>query len=164
MTAWTEETKREAYRRLHAELAPVLERASDADALYRAAVDALHTLPTYDWTGIYVLESPKELVLGPFRGAPTDHVRIPVGRGICGRSAAEDATVLVDDVTAEANYLACSLETRSEIVVPIRVGGRYVAQIDVDSHAPAAFDTVDREALEALAERMGARLAILESA
>ena len=154
--------KDRAYDDIVRDLLPRLDRAASEEAVYEAAVHALAPLPHFDWTGIYVLREPGVLTLGPYRGAPTEHVRIPVGRGICGQSAERDATVVVDDVRGEANYLACSLDTRSEIVVPIRVRGVYRAQIDVDSHTPAAFDAVDRRRLEALAERLGARLAALE--
>jgi GAF domain-containing protein len=153
--------KRAAYRTLLEALEPRLAAAEDETAVYRIAVEALHTLPHYDWTGVYILSRPGVLTLGPFLGAPTEHVEIPVGRGICGQSAERDETVLVEDVAAEANYLACSLETRSEIVVPIRARGAYRAQIDVDSHVPAAFDAIDREALETLAGAMGSRLEAL---
>src|SRR5579863_3385668 len=80
-------------------------------------------LPSYSWVGFYMLDSSDEnvLVLGPFRGASTEHVRIPVNEGICGAAITQDETVIVGDVSADPRYLACSLETRSEIVVPIRV-------------------------------------------
>jgi L-methionine (R)-S-oxide reductase len=98
-------------------------------------------LPSYSWVGFYMLDSSDEnvLVLGPFRGASTEHVRIPVNEGICGAAITQDETVIVGDVSADPRYLACSLETRSEIVVPIRVRGRIVGEIDVDSHALNAF-------------------------
>ncbi len=150
--------KRAAYDRIARALEPRIAAAGDERALYEAAVEALHALPHFDWTGVYVLSEPGMLTLGPFRGAPTEHERIPVGRGICGRSAERDETVLVEDVAAEENYLACSLDTRAEIVVPIRVRGAYHAQIDVDSHTAAAFDAVDRKALEAIAGRLGQRI------
>ena len=88
------------------------------------------------------------LVLGPYVGAPTEHVRIPLSEGICGAAAAQDASIIVDDVQADPRYLACSLETRSEIVVPIRAAGRVVGEIDIDSHTPAAFGPEDRIFLE----------------
>ena len=154
-------TKIHAYEAVTREFLPRLAAASSEDAVYAAAVDALHGLPHFDWTGVYVLSRPGTLTLGPYRGAPTDHVEIPVGRGICGQSAARDETVLVEDVGIEANYLACSIDTKSEIVVPIRVRGSYRAQIDVDSHTAAAFDAVDRSALEDLAERMARRIEAL---
>lgn len=158
MTAPGASDKEAAYAALGEELHPYLRRAPDETSLYERVVETLHRLPHFDWTGIYVLAEPGVLVLGPYRGAPTEHVRIPVGRGICGQSAEREETVLVADVTEEGNYLACSLGTRSEIVVPIRVRGSYRSQIDVDSHTVAAFDDLDRRALEELALAMGNRL------
>src|SRR5829696_5390843 len=73
-------------------------------------------LPHYTWAGIYLLEG-DELVLGPYLGKPSPHTRIPLGRGICGAAATEKTTIIVDDVNADTRYLACSIETRSEIVV-----------------------------------------------
>src|SRR5690242_11219841 len=89
-------------------------------------------LPYYNWVGFYMLDSGDEnvLVLGPYRGAPTEHVRIPVTEGICGAAVAQSETVIVDDVAADPRFLACSIDTRSEIVVPIRVGEKIVGEID----------------------------------
>lgn len=100
----------------------------------------------YDWVGFYIVatDAERELVLGPYEGAPTDHTRIPYGRGVCGQVAETEKTLIVDDVTAEPNYLACSLDVRSEIVVPIFVDGVFVAQLDIDSHREAAFAEEDR--------------------
>jgi GAF domain-containing protein len=95
------------------------------------------------------------LVLGSFVGAATEHVRIPVSRGICGAAVAQGATIVVDDVNADPRYLACSLETRSEIVVPIRAHDRIVGEIDIDSHRAAAFGAEDRAFLERCAEVVG---------
>ncbi len=83
-------------------------------------------LSYYSWVGFYMLDPSDEnfLVLGPYRGAPTEHVRIPVTQGICGAAVAQGKTVIVDDVSEDPRYLACSLETRSEIVVPIRANGK----------------------------------------
>jgi len=101
------------------------------------------------YTGIYLYRlQGDELVLGEFVGRPTEHVRIPVGAGICGASAASGSTIVVDDVGADERYIACSLETQSEIVVPIKRGGRYLAQIDIDSDRRAAFGPQDRWLLE----------------
>ncbi|HVW77148.1 MAG TPA: GAF domain-containing protein [Alloacidobacterium sp.] len=115
-------------------------------------------LPYYNWTGFYMLdpENSETLVLGSFRGAPTEHVRIPVNQGICGAAVAQNATVIVDDVNADPRYLACSLETKSEIVVPIRVNGNVVGEIDIDSHNPAAFSQQDKDFLEQCAHAVGA--------
>jgi GAF domain-containing protein len=111
----------------------------------------------FHWTGIYLLEG-DTLVLGPYVGAPTEHVRIPLGRGICGAAATERQTIVVDDVRADERFLACFLTTRSEIVVPILDGPRVIGEIDVDSDAPAAFGPADRALLEQVAARL-ARLA-----
>lgn len=115
-------------------------------------------LPHYNWTGFYMLDpaDPATLVLGPFNGAPTPHTRIPVSEGICGAAVAQNTTVIVDDVNADPRYLACSLETKSEIVVPIRAGGAVVGEIDIDSHASAAFTAADRDFLEECAAIVGA--------
>ena len=107
-------------------------------------------LPAYSWVGIYLLEG-DELVLGPFLGKPSPHTRIPLGRGICGAAATAKATIIVDDVNADPRYLACSIETKSEIVVPIMHGARVLGEIDIDSDRPAAFGAADRELLEAVA-------------
>jgi L-methionine (R)-S-oxide reductase len=115
-------------------------------------VDVLHDgLEHYSWVGIYLVEG-DELVLGPWKGPQaTEHVRIPVGQGICGAAAATGRTEVVDDVHADPRYLACFPSTRSEIVVPIRYEGRVVGEIDVDSDRPAAFTEDDRAFLERVA-------------
>ena len=108
--------------------------------LLKAAVEGLHASDTrYHWTGIYELFPDNVLRLGPFVGAPTDHVFIGVGRGVCGTAVAERRNINVPDVRLVGNYLACSTETRSELVVLIRRGGKIFAQIDIDSHLVAAF-------------------------
>jgi L-methionine (R)-S-oxide reductase len=111
----------------------------------------------YTWVGIYLLDG-DELVLGPFRGKPSPHTRIPLGRGICGAAATERATIVVDDVRADPRYLACSLETRSEIVVPIMDGDRVLGEIDIDSDRPAAFGDEDRRLIERAAAWLAGRL------
>ena len=113
--------------------------------------------PHYHWVGFYMLEG-DVLVLGPFVGKPTEHVRIPLNQGICGAAASTGQTIVIDDVTADPRYLACSLETRSEIVVPIRRDGRVVGELDLDSDTPAAFTAEDRELLEGVAEIIGGKL------
>jgi L-methionine (R)-S-oxide reductase len=107
-------------------------------------------VPTYTWVGIYLLDG-NELVLGPFVGKPSPHTRIPLGRGICGAAAAEKTTIIVDDVNADPRYLACSIETRSEIVVPIMDGNDVLGEIDIDSDQRAAFTQADRVLLEQVA-------------
>lgn len=108
-----------------------------------------------------------ELVLGPFAGEPTEHVRIPYGVGICGQAAALRETFSVDDVSAQDNYLACSLKVKSEIVVPIyapRSPAVLVGEIDIDSHRPAAFGPEDRSFLEDLAALVSADVTSLAEA
>jgi len=122
-----------------------LERLKDSGApfeeILEAAVRGLHELDDrFHWTGIYELFPDNVLRLGPFIGAPTDHVFIGVGRGVCGTAVAERRNMNVPDVRLESNYLACSTETRSELVILIRRGERIYAQVDIDSHQVAAFD------------------------
>jgi L-methionine (R)-S-oxide reductase len=122
-----------------------------ADTL-QEAVEVLHDeVEHYSWVGIYLVDG-DDLVLGPWRGPQaTEHVRIPVGQGVCGAAAASGETEIVDDVNADPRYLACFPSTRSEIVVPIAHDGRVVGEIDIDSDRPAAFGDEDRELLERVA-------------
>ena len=110
-------------------------------------------MPHYSWVGIYVLDG-NELVLGPFLGKPSPHTRIPIGSGICGAAARQRETIVVDDVNADSRYLACSLDTRSEIVVPIMSGPRVLGEIDIDSDQPAAFGPDDKRLLESVAVKL----------
>lgn len=113
------------------------------------------------YTGVYIyLLEGETLVLHSYRGRPTEHTRIPIGAGICGRAARLKQTVTVDDVNADAEYIACSLETRSEIVVPIMRGDRVFGEIDIDSDVPAAFTASDRKFLEELAQLLATRWGI----
>lgn len=114
-------------------------------------------LSDYAWVGIYLLDG-NELVLGPFVGKPSPHTRIPLGRGICGAAASEKATIIVDDVNADPRYLACSIETRSEIVVPIMLGTTVLGELDIDSDRPAAFGEADRTLLESVAALLAPKL------
>ena len=114
-------------------------------------------MPTYTWVGIYLLDG-EELVLGPFVGKPSPHTRIPLGRGICGAAATHKETIVVDDVNADPRYLACSLETKSEIVVPIMLHGDVLGEIDIDSDRPAAFADADRVLLEKVAALLAPRV------
>jgi GAF domain-containing protein len=122
-------------------------------------VSLLHTnLLKYNWVGFYMIEhEPAQdmLVLGPFRGTMTPHTRIPLHQGICGAAASSGKTVIVDDVNSDSRYLACSLETKSEIVVPIFVKGKVVGELDIDSHFPAAFADEDRKLCEHAAALLG---------
>ena len=130
----------------------VLNRGGDAGDVLRDVVAILHDrFEHYSWVGIYLIED-SDLVLGPWRGPQaTEHVRIPVGQGICGAAAASGRTEVVADVHADERYLACFPSTRSEIVVPIAYDGRVVGEIDVDSDVPDAFTHEDRAFLERVA-------------
>src|SRR5688572_31409605 len=132
--------------------------APDGLSAMRETVTMLKArLPHYTWAGIYLLEG-EELVLGPYLGKPSPHTRIPLGRGICGAAATEKQTIVVDDVNSDARYLACSLETQSEIVVPVMRGSRVLGEIDIDSDRPAAFGDGDRRLLEAAAAILAEKL------
>ena len=127
-----------------------IERDAVSARWMRVSGCSRRTCRDYTWVGIYLLDG-NELVLGPFLGKPSPHTRIPLGRGICGAAAAEKATIIVDDVNADPRYLACSIETKSEIVVPIMQDGTVLGEIDIDSDQPAAFGQDDRTLLEEVA-------------
>lgn len=136
----------------------------DGQSALEAAVRVLKAeMSRYTWVGIYLLYG-NELVLGPYLGKPSPHTRIPVGRGICGAAAAEKATIIVEDVDADPRYLACSIDTRSEIVVPIMRDRAVLGEIDIDSDQRAAFDDADRELLERVADLLAARLSTSQPA
>jgi GAF domain-containing protein len=119
-------------------------------ALRRFAMEQLDNLPDYNWSGIYRLEG-DVLVLDEYVGEHTDHTRIPVGQGVCGTAVAENKDQVIDDVRELTNYLACSMHTRSEIVVLIRRGAEILGQIDIDGHRVGAFDSSDEAFLKDLA-------------
>lgn len=123
---------------------------SYTEAMTQAVSVLKEQMPDYSWVGVYLMDG-QELVLGPYRGKPSPHTRIPLNQGICGAAASTKETIIVDDVDADPRYLACSLETRSEIVVPIMRGDDVLGEIDIDSDKKAAFGPADRELLEAVA-------------
>jgi L-methionine (R)-S-oxide reductase len=115
----------------------------------------------YNWVGFYMLEpgtQPPMLVLETFVGAMTPHTRIPLNQGICGAAASSGKTVVVDDVSKDSRYLACSLETKSEIVVPIFVQREVAGELDIDSHFSAAFGIEDQGLVQYCAELVGKKL------
>jgi GAF domain-containing protein len=139
------------YAAIEQEIRRELARITDATQAMTRTVELLKArVPDYNWVGIYQLFG-NELVLGPFAGKPSPHTRIPVGRGICGAAAAEKATIIVNDVSADTRYLACSPETQSEIVVPIMRGSEVLGEIDIDCDRCAAFGEDDKWLLESLA-------------
>ncbi|HVN22235.1 MAG TPA: GAF domain-containing protein [Dongiaceae bacterium] len=128
---------------VRSDITALAESSRTAQDLMRSMVTLLHErMLKYNWVGFYMLEpgaQPPMLVLGAFEGAMTPHTRIPLNQGICGAAASSGHTVIVDDVSKDPRYLACSLETKSEIVVPIFAHGQVVGELDIDSHFPAAF-------------------------
>ena len=117
----------------------------------------------YNWVGFYMLEpgaKPPMLVLEVFIGAMTPHTRIPLNQGICGAAASSGKTIVVDDVSKDPRYLACSLETKSEIVVPVFAHGKVVGELDIDSHFPAAFTREHQELVQHCAMLVGKKLEI----
>jgi L-methionine (R)-S-oxide reductase len=149
-----DEVRKEA-ERLHSE-------ARTADQLMEGITLLLNKqMLKYNWVGFYMLEpgaNPPMLVLGHYRGAMTPHTRIPLNAGICGAAASSGKTVVVDDVKKDPRYLACSLETKSEIVVPVFVRGKVAGELDIDSHFLAAFAVEDRGLVEYCAQLVGKRL------
>lgn len=149
---------------LRGELLRALSQGEDAArTLDRVCGVLIEGMPACHWAGWYLVDpaEPGMLVLGPFRGAPTEHVRIRFGEGVCGQAAAALRTFLIDDVSTEPNYLSCSPAVRSEIVVPVFHEGRLVGELDLDSHAPSGFGSPDRLLLEWLAERSASLVAAL---
>jgi len=133
----------------------ILARLSGRQALQEVCRFLCESFAHYPWVGIYRVDG-SALVLDAWYGPrATEHTRIPLERGICGQAAREGRTVIVDDVNADPNYLACFLETRAEIVVPIRSEGRVVGEIDIDGNAVKAFDASDRRFLESVAAKLG---------
>jgi GAF domain-containing protein len=147
------------FLQIAAEIEEFARTAPDLASLEEFAVEQIaFRLTSYNWVGFYWLD-PKDagmLELGAFIGAPTEHTRIPVSQGICGAAVLAGETIVVDDVRADPRYLSCSIETKSEIVVPIRAHGRIAGEIDIDSHTAAAFAAEDRAFLEQCARLIGA--------
>lgn len=115
------------------------------------------SLEDVNWAGFYFMDSPTELVLGPFQGNPAC-IRIPVGKGVCGTAAATEQTQLISDVHAFDGHIACDAASNSEIVVPIMKNGRVFAVLDIDSPSIGRFDTDDQAGLEALVKCLEASL------
>jgi GAF domain-containing protein len=125
-----------------------LVKANPEDLLFRICDFLNQEVYHYDWVGFYVLDQEKnELVLGPFVGKPTQHTHIAIGKGICGQVAENGQTMVVQDVTQVENYISCGLDVQSEIVVPVMKNGKFVAELDIDSHSPAPFTKEDNEFL-----------------
>ncbi len=127
------------------------ESRAKAEAICRRLRDRVDH---YDWVGFYLVDpdAERELVLGPYVGEPTEHTRIPFGRGICGQAAETEETFVIQDVSKETNYLSCSVHVRSEIVVPMFKDGALIGELDIDSHALAPFTDEDEAFLAAVCD------------
>ncbi|MDZ7847362.1 MAG: GAF domain-containing protein [Owenweeksia sp.] len=130
-----------------------------SDKLLRICNLINDTAPKYTWVGFYFMEDETRILhLGPYVGAETEHLQIPYGRGICGQVAHSGSTYLADNVGEEQNYIACSAEVRSELVIPIYDDELLVAQLDIDSNEVAAFSKQEQQVLEELCYSIGAQL------
>jgi L-methionine (R)-S-oxide reductase len=143
-------------------LTELAQRSRSAAEFMQSVVKLLHDrMLKYNWVGFYLLEpgaEPPVLVLGAFEGAMTPHTRIPLNQGICGAAASSGQTVVVDDVNKDPRYLACSLETKSEIVVPVFAHGKIVGELDIDSHFPAAFTPEHQALVQYCAQLVGQKM------
>jgi GAF domain-containing protein len=131
-----------------------------SDALLRRAVRSISTADDrYDWVGVYLVGEGQEVWLHNYVGEPTEHAKIAFGQGVCGRAVAERRNFNVKDVSKEENYLACSPDTKSELVILIRAGDEIYGEIDIDSDQPAAFTEDDEIALISIADKLAEQLA-----
>ncbi|HOO85714.1 MAG TPA: GAF domain-containing protein [Prolixibacteraceae bacterium] len=125
------------------------------EILHRVANLLKEEVAHYDWVGFYIFDKQSQtLILGPYVGKATEHTHIPIGKGVCGQVAQNKQTMIVQDVSIIDNYIACSLDVLSEIVVPIILDDEFVAEIDIDSHAQAPFTNADKELLEQIALKL----------
>lgn len=147
---------------VRSEIAELANAASTPEELMQGVCQLLHErMLKYNWVGFYMLQAgaePPMLALASFVGAMTPHTRIPLNQGICGAAASSGKTIVVDDVSKDPRYLACSLETKSEIVVPIFVKGEVAGELDIDSHFAAAFNGEDQKLVQYCAEVVGEKL------
>ena len=132
-----------------------------SDALLRRAVKTIASSDDrYDWVGVYLVDEEKDdLWLHNYVGEPTEHARIPIGEGVCGRAVAEKANQNVPDVSQVDDYLACSPDVKSELVVLIRAGDEIFGQIDIDSETADAFGEEDEDALQAVSDKLAEQIA-----
>lgn len=143
----TDEEKSNLFSGLINKINKVTREHEDADEVLQKVCDILkREVSYYDWVGFYLTDpnAERELILGPYSGAPTEHVRIGFGQGICGQAAETRKTLIVPDVAAETNYLSCSPTVKSEIVLPILRQGEVLGELDIDSHTIDPFTDEDR--------------------
>ena len=143
--------KRELSNFLTEKIRGIVNGKLDRDGKLKAICRLLRdNVSDYDWVGFYLVDGTREneLLLCSFEGEPTEHVRIPFGRGICGQAAKLRETFVVQDVSKQMNYLSCSPKVKSEIVVPIFKNGEIVGELDIDSHTLSSFTNEDKAFLE----------------
>ncbi|MDH7507235.1 MAG: GAF domain-containing protein [Candidatus Thermoplasmatota archaeon] len=140
------------YKQAKKEIEKIILKKSD---ILSSVVNFLYeNFEHYNWVGIYFLKGNK-LVLGPWKGKQsTEHIKIPIGKGICGAAAASGKTEIINDVNIDKRYLSCFVSTKSEIVVPIKKGKKVLAEIDIDSDKKNAFSKKDKVFLEDLADML----------
>lgn len=137
----------------------IVKQNIDRDDKLKQICELLHNeVDQFDWVGFYLVDpdADRELVLGPYVGEETDHTRIPFGKGICGQAADTLETYVIQDVSQEDNYLACSVDVKAEIVVPIMKGDRLIGELDIDSHTKDSLTEDHRKLLEAICEKVAA--------
>lgn len=141
------------FSQLRTRVQQIIAKKAGRDTTLAQVAQFLHdSVAIFDWVGFYLVDPSAErmLILGPYTGAHTDHTRIAFGQGICGQAAETLETFVIQDVRKESNYLACSSDVLSEIVLPVFKNGEFVAELDIDSHALAPFTVEHRQILEAI--------------
>ncbi len=139
----------------------ILNRSVSKDEKLFAICELLDDeVEVFDWIGFYMVDpdADRELVLGPYVGEATDHTRIPFGTGICGQAAESLETFVVQDVSEEDNYLACSVDVKAEVVVPILRGEELLGELDIDSHTKGSITDDHREMLEEICDMVADEL------
>lgn len=145
------------FQSLKSQVQEIIENGSiSVDSRLQAVCELLKSeIPYYNWVGFYFKNGTKhELKLGPYAGEPTDHTIIPFGKGICGQVAVSNKNFVVPDVKAQDNYIACSINVKAEIVVPLFKDGENIGQIDIDSNTPDPFTEEDERFLEFVNEQV----------
>lgn len=132
----------------------IINNSKNPDILQKIVDLLYNTFDKYDWIGIYIIKN-NNLVLGPWKGdKPTEHTIIPIGKGICGAAAKSGITEVVSNVKKDNRYLSCFIETKSEIVVPIKIRNETIGEIDIDSNKKNAFNEKDIIFLEKIADML----------
>lgn len=147
--------KNEPFRFLVRKIGEVLKSDVERDEKLKTVCKLLKgNVAYYNWVGFYIVDNRRrnELILGPYEGEPTEHTRIPFGRGICGQAAELRETFLIQDVSKETNYLSCNLNVKSEIVIPIFKKGEVIGELDIDSHSLSPFSKKDETFLKKIAQ------------